>query len=643
MAETLQTFARQLHKWGANVTAIQPGTKHPAHKWQHWQEKRQTKDDVNNLPWSKAAAVGVVNGSGDFRIFDIDAPKDQHGEPRYQVPEQVLVTVLQAIGLPHDYQWSYASGSGAGWGFVIRCQESLPVEFMGSEPGVLQGQPKEGFQFDHLELRWSSGQTVIDGRHPSGPGYCWRLGERPFVPPALVSAERVVKAFDTIAIPITNESKNKEAVTAVSPGHISPYGRGALNDAIGKVSTSPNGSRNNTLFEQTTGLAELVNGGELLRQDVEQGMTGAAMAAGLPESEIRATLDSAFKTVGSKARTVENEWVGLVENGDGRRGETAVSVNEDATFSTFADVDRLTGAIEWAWPGWLAQSYLHLLASESGVGKSFIAMRLAGCFLCGMPWPDGQVFTEQKGSVLWCEAEAAQQLNKERAKSLGLPLDKIIIPSLDPFRDIELRNIQDRDAIWSWANDDSIRFIVVDSLSGADPRDENSSDKLSVLKWLAELARNTGKPILLTHHLNKPLFGNETVTLNRLRGSTAIPQMARVIWAMDTPDPNNKEQKRLSVLKSNLAKFPEPIGVQIGTEVKFGPAPSAPQKYSELDRAMDFLRELLERQPVTAKGGEEAAMKAGISQSTLKRAKKQLGITSAKKADGWYWSLPVPM
>ena len=30
----------------------------------------------------------------------------------------------------------------------------------------------------------------------------------------------------------------------------------------------------------------------------------------------------------------------------------------------------------------------------------------------------------------------------------------------------------------------------------------------------------------------------------------------------------------------------------------------------------------------------------GISQTTLKRAKKELSVTSHKMNDGWYWSLP---
>ena len=57
----------------------------------------------------------------------------------------------------------------------------------------------------------------------------------------------------------------------------------------------PPGERNNTLFRQTARLVELVNGGELSRDEVERAMTAAALAAGLPQQETAATIESAFR------------------------------------------------------------------------------------------------------------------------------------------------------------------------------------------------------------------------------------------------------------------------------------------------------------------------------------------------------------
>jgi hypothetical protein len=287
----LLDFARLLHKWGANVTAIKAGTKRPSHKWQHWQDDRQTLEELERLPWDQASAVGVVNGSGGFRIFDIDAPKADDGRPLAGVPRSVLSTALQSIGLPVDYQWAYISGSGAGFGFVIRCDEDMP-DCWDTQKGIYQGRPANGHDFDHLELRWSSGQTVIVGEHPIGPGYRWLRSDAPFLPPATILVNRVIESFESIA-----EVPQKTFIDELTaPSIPSRYGQGALLDAFRNVSGAANGTRNNTLFQQTAALVELVNGGELNSEEVVARMTTAALMAGLPEAEVRATVTSAFRT-----------------------------------------------------------------------------------------------------------------------------------------------------------------------------------------------------------------------------------------------------------------------------------------------------------------------------------------------------------
>ena len=316
----LHDFARQLHNWGASVTAIKRGTKHPVHKWKQWQSRPQALAELDALPWHRAVAIGIVNGRGDFRVFDIDAVKDANDVPVSSVPESIVGDLLTALGLPNDYQWSYRSGSGAGFGVVIRCAEPLPPDWAAGK-GVYVGPPGDGRPFGQLELRWATGQTVIDGAHPTGPGYQWRRGERPFVPPALCTAAQVVTAFTAIAENVADSCLtttasspagliNESTSAAVDSADFYPpiwamekYAAAALADAIQQVSTAAPGDRNNTLFRQTAALAELVNGGILTRDKVERAMTGAALAAGLTADETAATIASAFQNVGRTART----------------------------------------------------------------------------------------------------------------------------------------------------------------------------------------------------------------------------------------------------------------------------------------------------------------------------------------------------
>ena len=58
------------------------------------------------------------------------------------------------------------------------------------------------------------------------------------------------------------------------------------------------------------------------------------------------------------------------------------------------------------------------------------------------------------------------------------------------------------------------------------------------------------------------------------------------------------------------------------------------------NEAVEFLRESLEAGPRRAGEIERAANDKGITQRTLSRAKKKLGVKSRQKKREWWWSLP---
>jgi hypothetical protein len=135
--------------------------------------------------------------------------------------------------------------------------------------------------------------------------------------------------------------------------------------------------------------------------------------------------------------------------------------------------------------------------------------------------------------------------------------------------------------------------------------------------------------------------GNK-VTLDRLRGSSAIGQLARVIWAIDVPDPKDEETKRLSVIKNNLAPFPEPVGLSIDHEgLNFGDAPQEPHTETLQERAADLLLMLLASGPMPSADIQKEVEEAGLSWHAAKRAKKELGIIAIKPDGVWHWSLPA--
>lgn len=313
--------------------------------------------------------------------------------------------------------------------------------------------------------------------------------------------------------------------------------------------------------------------------------------------------------------------------------------------SSWADMARMIGPVEWHWKGWLPQGLLTILAGESGTGKSILALRLAGCFLRRDSWPDGTAFTGTTGQVLWCEAEAAQAINLDRANAWGLPKDSIVSPLDNPLEDFRLDNPDHLTALIDHAHKESVKLIVVDSLSGLHGGDENKTEMMATVKTLAELARNASKPVMLTHHLRKRGIldtGDGGISLDRLRGSSAIVQTARLVWALDTPDPGRPDTRRLSVIKSNLARFPEPVGLTISDDgITFVAAPEKPKTETQQDKAADLLLALLDDGPVPSTDLKEEVEGAGVSWYAAQRAKEKLGVVAVRRDNRWFWSLPA--
>jgi putative DNA primase/helicase len=311
--------------------------------------------------------------------------------------------------------------------------------------------------------------------------------------------------------------------------------------------------------------------------------------------------------------------------------------------SSWQDMVDSIGPIEWDLHGWFAKAIAIILAANSGVGKSILALRIAATYIRGDCWPDGTPYTGELGSVLWIETEAGEALNLERARNWNLPLEKILTPFADTLQTARLDNEEDRATIEAVAQRADIKLIIVDSLRGAHRGEENSNDAADIVFWLAALARNTGKPVLILHHLRKRgmLDGLEEVTLDQLRGYSGIVQAARIVWAINKPD-RNSDTLRLAVVKNNLCRFPEPMGFEISDDgITFTDAPTTPKAETQLDKARDMLQALLsnsQSRPQTYI--KEQLEGAGISWATVTRAKNKLYIKSEKIGTIWMWSIP---
>ncbi len=311
--------------------------------------------------------------------------------------------------------------------------------------------------------------------------------------------------------------------------------------------------------------------------------------------------------------------------------------------SDWSKIGDILGPIAWDWPGYLPRGFVTMLVAEVGAGKSALALRVAGSYLRGDQWPDGTAFAGDLGYALWLECEGAQAMNLSRARAWGLPIDKILTAGKDPLADVQLDTPHGQDLVVN-ATNPRVRLIILDSLRASHTGDENSSESISILKFLSELARDKKIPVLVCHHLRKKGLQDtgDGISLDRVRGSSALLQLARIVWALDCPDPARPQRRRLSVIKSNLGKFPPPIGFEISDSgITFADAPHAPKTETLTDRAGDLLLSLLAHGPKRATELQAEIEQSGLSWKMAQRAKSERGILSVRKDGVWLWSLPA--
>jgi len=325
----------------------------------------------------------------------------------------------------------------------------------------------------------------------------------------------------------------------------------------------------------------------------------------------------------------------------GLNGHAASGTGAGEKPVTLADIRRFFGNVTWLWPGHIPYGHVTLIVGETGIGKSWLSASLIASFLGVRPWPDGTQ-SAGEGNVLLLETEQMRGAYAERLAELGVPDDKVLLLPTPDGLDVpnELYTpdlIADEGRIIAFCSRHNVGLIVVDSLSGGHDLDENSAQMRVVLQALARIAATLGIPVVVVHHTRKKsAFEAAKITLDRVRGSSAIVQYGRVVFGLWKPD-GAGQAVRVDCLKSNFAKPFESFGFVISDGVAFVAAPEEERQPTAVDKAVEFLRAKLRKGPMSFNELLELAESEGISRTTLYRAKDVLNVVAAKGQ----WALPA--
>lgn len=318
--------------------------------------------------------------------------------------------------------------------------------------------------------------------------------------------------------------------------------------------------------------------------------------------------------------------------------------------------------VTWVWPGRIPAGKLTVLDGDPGLGKSTLWAELAARVTTGSPWPDDTACPF--GAVVVLSAEdGLDDTIRPRLDAAGADTTRVVVLEAVEYGPDDERSPSlalDLPRIEAAIRREGAVLLVIDVLVaflGSRTDSHRDQDIRSALMPLAKMAERTGCAVVVIRHLNKAGAGSP---LYRGGGSIGIIGAARS-GLLVAVDPEDEGRRILAVTKANLAAPVPALAYRLVPADEHGCARIAwdgatthtaaqllavvdQEDRSTRDEAREFLTDLLTFGPVPARRVKDAARDAGISESTLKRAKSDLGVKAAKQGmeGGWSWSLPAP-
>jgi putative DNA primase/helicase len=316
--------------------------------------------------------------------------------------------------------------------------------------------------------------------------------------------------------------------------------------------------------------------------------------------------------------------------------------------------------VAWLWKGRLPIGKMVIVEGDPDTGKSWLTLAIAAAVTTGAVLPGGEGREPADVLILTAEDGLADTV-RPRLDEMGADVSRVIaLPAVRDAAGAEqhpslVRDLPHFEAVLAGGG---FKLVIIDPLNaylGTDLDTHRDAAIRSVLTPLAHLAEKYGVTIVCIRHLTK---ANQKA-IYRGGGSIAYTAAARVVLLVGE-HPDDKRLRVLAPVKNNLAPFPPSLTFQISEDGRFvwrgetsitadelqGPE-MGDEGRAALDEAVAFLRETLADGPVKAKTVQREASEAGMSESTLKRAKAVLGVQTLRQQQGfggengyWVWELP---
>lgn len=220
--------------------------------------------------------------------------------------------------------------------------------------------------------------------------------------------------------------------------------------------------------------------------------------------------------------------------------------------------------IDWLWYPYLARKTLSILEGDPGLGKSYMAMMVAGAIAKGSRLPCVKKGKPRAhGPVVYFDIENnAGSVTKVRLKYNGFD-------GLDNYYPIEQAfSIEDEDAkeeIYEYLEQIKPALVVFDTLNTYIGKADThkASEATQAMNMFKEIANDFNCAVLLLRHLTK----GTGPAMYRGQGSVAFAGSARVTMVVGV-DPEDSDTRVMAIVKGNLAPMPGGLAFRIEGRAK---------------------------------------------------------------------------
>ena len=313
--------------------------------------------------------------------------------------------------------------------------------------------------------------------------------------------------------------------------------------------------------------------------------------------------------------------------------------------------------VDWVWPGRIPAGKLTVIEGDPATAKSTMTLDLAARVTRGSTWPDGEAGRSPASVLLLSAEDGWGDTIRPRLEAAGADLDRCICVAareVDGEHGPVLRPVvlpEDIGWIVRLIDESAATMVIIDVLAAylSDRIDSHKDQSVRrLLALLGSAAARTRAGVVLIRHHNKTPGGPP---LYRGGGSIGIIGAARAAYAV-IRDPDDADHRLMATVKSNLAGEAPTWGYSLVDVPELGVARVdwdseadrrtaaellAGTQSSALGDAVEWLTEWRGKHPgeVPATQLLADAANAGVTATTLHRARKQLGLRTRQTAGGW--------